>query len=52
MAWDDAKTQLREATEEDMQVLLQEEALVSVPPVPEKVFHNDIGEEKIFPAVL
>lgn len=35
--WDDSKSQLREATEEDMRVLLQEEAMANAPPVPEKV---------------
>ncbi|CAM9629632.1 unnamed protein product, partial [Ectocarpus sp. 4 AP-2014] len=36
LEWDDSKTQLREATEEDMAVLLQEEASASKPAAPEK----------------
>lgn len=36
LEWDDSKTQLREATEEDMAVLLQEEAAASKPAAPEK----------------
>lgn len=35
--WDDSKTLLREATEGDMAVLLQEETAATGPPVPEKV---------------
>lgn len=35
--WDDSKTQLREATEEDIVVLRQEEAAANGPVVPEKV---------------
>ena len=50
--WDDSKTQLREATEEDMKVLLEEEARQSVgSTVPQKVpipnlrqqIHNYVG---------
>lgn len=37
LEWDDSKTQLREATEEDMVILLQEEAAANGPAVPEKV---------------
>lgn len=36
LEWDDSKTQLREATEEDMKVLLQEEEAASKPAAPEK----------------
>ena len=36
LEWDDSKTQLREATEEDMRVLLQEEAAAAKPAAPEK----------------
>ncbi|CAM9155847.1 unnamed protein product [Sphacelaria rigidula] len=35
--WDDSKTQLREATEEDMAALLQQEAAAKGPVIPEKV---------------
>ena len=36
LEWDDSKTQLREATEEDMRILLLEEEAASKPPAPEK----------------
>ncbi len=36
LEWDDSKTQLREATEEDMRVLLQEEASAAKPAAPQK----------------
>lgn len=36
LEWDDSKTQLREATEEDMRILLLEEEAASKPAVPEK----------------
>lgn len=38
--WDDSKTQLREATEEDMALLLQQEAAAKGPVVPEKVMRR------------
>lgn len=36
LEWDDSKTQLREATDEDMRILLQEEEAASKPAAPEK----------------
>lgn len=43
--WDDSKTQLREATEEDMVLLSKEEAAAAAPPVPEKVSCSSCDQE-------
>lgn len=46
LEWDDSKTQLREATEEDMKTLLREEAAATAAPVAEKVCESTVWDLK------